>query len=153
MSDERELRQLYQAMRSEDARQAPSFARVTAFARPTAANLGRLRALAITVALVMVAVLVSVNALRRGEPAPQVATGGAGARAGTHVQVAQVTARAGEAPATPAQKKVASPRRPKPQPIPSISDWQSPTASLLQGSDDLFTTVPSVGSSSATTSD
>lgn len=148
MSDERELRQLYQAMRSEDARQAPSFARVAALARPTAANLGRLRALAITVALVVVAVLVSVNALRRPEQPPHVAQAPA-----VRVETPAVTSAPTVAAVSPSVEKK-GPRRPKPKPAPSINDWKSPTDAWLQTPDEAFrNSVPSLQYSSVKLSD
>ena len=146
MSDERELKQLYQAMRSEDARQAPSFARVVA--RPTAANVGYLRAVAITVALVLVAAMFGINALRRRELPQPVAK--------------QAPAIQTQAPAvSPAPAVVATspsvtkmgPRRPTKKP-PSISDWKSPTDAWLQTPDESFrNSVPSLSYSSVKLND
>jgi hypothetical protein len=146
MSDERELKQLYQAMRSEDAQHVPSFARVVALTRPTAANLGYLRAVAITFALVLVAVLVSVNALRRRELPPQVAQ--TPAPAIVHVAAGDHARPAAESAASTQAKAPQPAARRKLHAAPSIDDWKSPTAAWLQTPDESFrNTLPSLESS------
>jgi hypothetical protein len=146
MSDERELRQLYQAMREQDAHGAPSFARVANLARPTAANLGYLRAVAITVALVLVVAMFAVNALRRRELPPQVA------QTPMHV-AAPVVVQAPVVAATPQQQAPRAVRHRKHAP-PSIDDWKSPTDAWLETPDESFrNSVPSLSYSSVNLSD
>ncbi len=143
--DERELKQLYQAMREEDARRAPGFAQ-SFRALPRHARLGYLRAVAITAVLAVFGLAIAVNALRRRDVQPVVS-----------VPPAITTHEPAPAPATAAAeltppKKSVGPRR-KPT-VPPISDWTSPTASLLDlSNDDLLTTSPSLEYKSAHLSD
>ncbi len=147
--DERELKQLYQAMREEDARRAPSFAR-SLRALPRHAQLGYLRAIAVATVFAIFALVMVVNSLRRRDLQPAVVVPPTVA---THEALpAPVVASAGESPAPTKQKSVV-PRR-KPHAVPSISDWTSPTASLLDTpGDDLRTTVPSLQYRTASLSD
>ena len=140
MSDERELKELYQAMRREDARHAPSFARL--LQRPRAADAGYLRAVAIAVALVLVAVVASVSALRRRDVPAPVAQSPA-----VHVPTPAVA----PAPVVAATPKAAPPAaaRRRRQAAPSIDDWKSPTDAWLQTPDESFrNSLPSLQYSS-----
>ena len=144
MSDERKLKELYQAMRNEDARNAPSFARM--LQRPTAANLGYLRAVAISVALVVVVAMFAVNALRRREVPSQTAQAPA-----VHTATPAVSLAPAVVATSPVTRK--GPRRPKPQ-APSIDDWKSPTDAWLQTPDESFrNSVPTLSYSSVNLSD
>ena len=149
---ELELKSLYQALREEDAQRAPSFAQVTRAqslrALPPHAQVGTLRALMITAALVAVVIVAGVNALRRREPAAQPQTP---APAIQTVQVAPAIVPAAPQAATPAparsanRRKAAAPQAPKIPQVPKIDDWVSPTdAWLITPGHQLRSTVPSL---------
>jgi hypothetical protein len=148
--DERELKQLYQAMREEEARRAPSFAQ-SIRALPRHAQLGYLRAVAITAALAIVALVMGVNAIRSAQ-ASKTRSSGAPSSSAPPISAAVTPAPAvtATAPSTAAPQVA----RRKPHAAPSISEWKSPTASLLDvPGDDLYTTVPSLQYKSASLSD
>lgn len=147
--DEPGLKALFQAMRASDAQRAPGFARV--LARPAPRDLGYLRALALVAAIVLVAVLATAGLARRREPA--------------EVRVSEASAPAWPSPPTTANVASARDRSPatqeslSPAPVPktrrapaaaSLSEWKSPTAALLEvPGDDLWTSVPSIGSTTS----
>ncbi|HTK95974.1 MAG TPA: hypothetical protein VL382_10095 [Terriglobales bacterium] len=135
-SDERELKSLFQAVREADAQHAPSFAR-TWNAMPHRDRLGYLRALMVTAAFVLVGILATVNAYRRREIPPQ------------QLVQAPVAPPVAPAPVVAAVPATAPVTRPKAAKVPSsISEWRSPTASLLDvPGDDLLDTVPTIGTS------
>ena len=135
-SDERELKSLFQAVREADAQHAPSFAR-TWNAMPHRDRLGYLRAIMVATAFMLVGVLATVNAYRRRELPPQ--------RQFVQAPVAPPVAPPSVVAAVPATPPVTRRQAAK---APSISEWRSPTASLLDvPGDDLLDTVPTIGTS------
>lgn len=143
--DERELehglRALFQAERAGDAQSAPGFARVLA-ARPHPRRLGWLPAAVVATAL-LVAVAVGARSFLAGakgageSPASTPASGWAKGAAAS-----SASAQSGGAtlPLQPAGGQRSQPRPP------TLSEWKSPTAALLEtpGSE-LWTTAPVIG--------
>jgi hypothetical protein len=147
-SRENGLRSLYQALREEDAQRAPGFAQVTRAqslrALPPHAQVGTLRALMITAALVAVVVLAGVNALRR-QPAAQQQPSAPVPMVQVAPAVVPVTPQVAKS-VTPApvqhRRKAAASKVPQ---APKIEDWVSPTdAWLTTPGHQLRSTVPSL---------
>jgi hypothetical protein len=140
--DEHELKRLFGTMREADAQAAPRFAGMTAarvLARPAPADPGYLRAL--VAAIIVIAVLASVNIARRHESSPASTS----QSQNLATQRAQRTARSAPSESKAAAGGGHATRAPRYRPV-TLSQWKSPTAALLDTpGDELWTTVPKLG--------
>jgi len=147
--DERELRALFETERAADARLAPSFAEITTdrvLARPAPAGLGWARPALAAACVLVVAVGIALVLRESPPPTPAKVAAGPTKSEAEGGRATPASPRAGKSPAPTRRIGRAKP--------PRLSEWQSPTAALLETpGDELWTTVPSIGTTASSLSE